>query len=81
MLFISIAGALLSGWLLGLFGFDTMILNALEEVTGNQYSQSVYYAIFALVAFLRVILITSKVFKINNSDDAFKFDFNKKNKK
>ncbi|KZR57905.1 hypothetical protein [Pseudobacillus badius] len=46
------AGGLLVAWILTLFGFDHLALSAVEEMTGNAYSLTVYYFAFAVLGLI-----------------------------
>ncbi|MCR3956625.1 MAG: hypothetical protein NUK57_10035 [Gudongella sp.] len=43
---------LVVGWIVSLFGGDVLIMNGIQELTGNSVSSAGYYTIFAIIGLL-----------------------------
>lgn len=54
MLF-SIAGSLLGGWILGLFGFDGLVIEGMAQLFGVTINSTGYYFMFGIAGALRAI--------------------------
>ncbi|WP_221373015.1 hypothetical protein [Clostridium perfringens] len=49
-------GGLLIAWILSIFNFDRMFINALYELLGLSISTDAYYVIFALLGAIGIIM-------------------------
>lgn len=49
-------GGLLIAWLLSIFNFDNMFINAIYELLGLNVSVDVYYVIFGLIGLIGGII-------------------------
>ena len=47
---------LVVGWIVSLFGGDILIINGIQELTGNSISSSGYYTMFAIIGLLGGVL-------------------------
>lgn len=57
MFMLSIIFSLLGGWILGLFGFDSLLIAGMAELFGVTMTGAGYYTIFGLVGMARSIAI------------------------
>jgi choline-glycine betaine transporter len=55
-----IAGSLLTGWILNLFGFDNLVQTGMKEIFDVTITKSGYYFIFGLIGMLKFIAHTPK---------------------
>ena len=69
---LSIAGALLGGWILSWFGFDNLVISGMMELFGKTITTTGYYFMFAIMGALSSIALKFK--------SMASLDFNKKNK-
>lgn len=44
---------LFTAWFLGLFGFDTMVINGMAEVFSMEITKTGYYFLFTMVALIK----------------------------
>lgn len=44
------------GWLVSLFGGDTLLINGITELTGNNITSAGYYTIFAIIGLVGGVL-------------------------
>lgn len=68
----SIAGALLVGWIMGLFGFKGVVIAGMAQLFGVTLTSLGYYFLFALFgAVNHFILVSKRVAKIDSNFDKF----------
>lgn len=65
---------LLSGWIMGLFGFKSVVIAGMLQLFGATITSLGYYFIFAMLG-----LINSFIYKLKRKQNeaTVKFDFNK----
>lgn len=47
---------LVIGWIVSLFGGDTLLINGVTELTGNDITSAGYYTIFAVIGLIGGVL-------------------------
>lgn len=55
-MFFGIIQGLLVGWLLSLFNFNDIVLNALQPFANAELGMDIYYMIFAFIGILYVLI-------------------------
>lgn len=54
-----VAGALLAGWILNLFGFDGLVIGGMLELFNQEITKTGYYFIFGIIGMLKFVLATA----------------------
>lgn len=55
-----VAGALLAGWILNLFGFDGLVISGMLELFNLEITKTSYYFIFGIIGMLKFVVATPK---------------------
>lgn len=73
-----IIGGLLGGWILALFGFESIIINGMAQFFGLSINMTGYYFLFAMGGFLRNIFGAKHTIDLKKTFDQKNDNKNKK---
>lgn len=78
---LSIAGSLLAGWILKLFGFNAVVTAGMAQVFGVTINTLGYYFLFGMIGAIKSVVAYVGKGIVIDLNKTFKFDKEKNNKK
>ena len=67
-----IIGGLLGGWILALFGFESVVIAGMAQLFGVTINATGYYFLFALMGAIKSVIMTAKSKPLNINFDELK---------